>query len=89
MRSQSMPAEAHRLDADPGYLQKLQRKDHGKPKNSEPDYARVKAKDQIAIQTFWTWVEPYFNALTEEDRRFLLPKVSAQSQHHLSLLIYS
>ncbi|KAG2177203.1 hypothetical protein INT43_007860 [Umbelopsis isabellina] len=81
MRSQSMPAEAHRLDADPSYLQKLLRKDHGKPKNSEPDYARVKAKDQVPIQTFWTWVEPYFNALTEEDRRFLLPKEDDPDAH--------
>ncbi|KAM3582544.1 Transcriptional regulator [Umbelopsis sp. WA50703] len=80
-RSQSMPAEAHRLDADPGYLLKLQRKDHGKPKNSEPEYARVKAKDQVPIQTFWTWVEPYFNPLTEEDRRFLLPKEDDPDAH--------
>lgn len=74
-RSQSAPVNAHRLDADPSYLQKMKRKDGGKPKYSEPEFVRVKAKDQIPVQTFWTAVEGYFNPLTEEDRRFLLPKV--------------
>lgn len=76
-RSQSVPVNAHRLDADPSYLQKMQKKDGGKPKYTEPEFVRVKAKDQIPITTFWTAVEGYFNPLTEEDRRFLMPKVSS------------
>jgi hypothetical protein len=63
------------LDADPNYLQKMRKKESGKPKYSEPDFVRVKAKDQVPIQNFWVAVEGYFNPLTEEDRRFLMAKV--------------
>ncbi|KAI8582868.1 hypothetical protein K450DRAFT_225226 [Umbelopsis ramanniana AG] len=73
-RAQSAPVNAHRLDADPNYLQKMRKKESGKPKYSEPDFVRVKAKDQVPIQNFWAAVEGYFNPLTEEDRRFLMAK---------------
>lgn len=53
----------------------MRKKESGKPKYSEPDFVRVKAKDQVPIQNFWAAVEGYFNPLTEEDRRFLMAKV--------------
>ncbi|KAI8329044.1 histone acetyltransferases subunit 3-domain-containing protein [Chlamydoabsidia padenii] len=42
--------------------------------NKDLDFVRVKAKDQVPIATFWTYLEPYFRPLTEEDRDFLLQK---------------
>ncbi|KAG0190970.1 Transcriptional regulator [Apophysomyces sp. BC1034] len=35
---------------------------------------RVKPKDQVAVTTFWSAVDPCFRPLTEEDRNFLLEK---------------
>ncbi|CAO3589887.1 unnamed protein product [Absidia cylindrospora] len=42
--------------------------------NKDVDFVRVKAKDQVPILTFWTYLEPYFRPVTEEDRDFLLQK---------------
>ncbi|CAO3665345.1 unnamed protein product [Rhizopus stolonifer] len=43
----------------------------------ELDFIRVKAKDQVPLNTFWTAIEPYFRPLTEQDREFLLEKPDA------------
>lgn len=40
----------------------------------EPDFIRVKAKDQVPITTFWTAIDPYFRPLAEEDRTFLMER---------------
>ncbi|RUP18760.1 histone acetyltransferases subunit 3-domain-containing protein, partial [Jimgerdemannia flammicorona] len=45
-----------------------------KDKEEEPELTRVKPKDQVAIQTFWQSMEPYFRLLTEDDRVFLEEK---------------
>ncbi|CAO3642148.1 unnamed protein product [Cunninghamella echinulata] len=42
--------------------------------NNDTDFVRVKPKDQVPITTFWTYLEPYFRPVTEEDRDFLLQK---------------
>ncbi|KAI8100175.1 histone acetyltransferases subunit 3-domain-containing protein [Halteromyces radiatus] len=42
--------------------------------NNDVDFVRVKPKDQVPILTFWTYLEPYFRPVTEEDRDFLLQK---------------
>lgn len=44
--------------------------------NHDLDFVRVKPKDQVPIMTFWSALEPYFRPLTEDDRKFLLEKVS-------------
>jgi hypothetical protein len=55
-------------------------KQHGgsnnKKTSNDTDFVRVKAKDQIPVQTFWSVIEPYFRALEEQDRAFLLEKVT-------------
>ncbi|KAF7728683.1 Transcriptional regulator [Apophysomyces ossiformis] len=49
---------------------------HSSNGNTEDDIGivRVKPKDQVAITTFWSTVDPCFRPLTEEDRNFLLEK---------------
>ncbi|KAI8149614.1 histone acetyltransferases subunit 3-domain-containing protein [Fennellomyces sp. T-0311] len=53
---------------------------HPKPKSAhtkvsnDVDFVRVKPKDQVSILTFWSAMEPYFRAITEDDRKFLLEK---------------
>ncbi|CAO3647775.1 unnamed protein product [Cunninghamella blakesleeana] len=42
--------------------------------NNDIDFVRVKPKDQVPIATFWTYLEPYFRPVTEEDREYLLQK---------------
>lgn len=54
-------------------------KQHKKTSN-DIDFVRVKAKDQIPVQTFWSVIEPYFRALEEQDRAFLLEKVTGCSK---------
>ena len=48
--------------------------------NSDIDFVRVKPKDQVPIMTFWSYMEPYFRPVTEEDREFLLQKVKAERE---------
>ncbi|KAI8886072.1 hypothetical protein K501DRAFT_244821 [Backusella circina FSU 941] len=50
---------------------------------NDTDFVRVKAKDQIPVQTFWSVIEPYFRALEEQDREFLLEKTDADKYYSI------
>ncbi|ORX58751.1 hypothetical protein DM01DRAFT_1333370 [Hesseltinella vesiculosa] len=68
----SSNARAHQLTN--GDLFSSPKKKNGNNSNNDVDFVRVKPKDQVPITTFWTYLDPYFRSVTEEDREFLLQK---------------
>ncbi|KAI8066441.1 histone acetyltransferases subunit 3-domain-containing protein [Gongronella butleri] len=69
----SSNARAHQL-TNGDLVSSPKKKGNNGNSNSDIDFVRVKPKDQVPIMTFWSYLEPYFRPVTEEDREFLLQK---------------